>query len=94
MENNQPPRPNNHLALAIISTILCCLITGIVSIIYSTQVNTKYDAGDYEGAVQASKNAKLWGLIGIFGAAIVTILIIILSLLGVAIPIISSGAGY
>ncbi|MGY3793397.1 CD225/dispanin family protein [uncultured Aquimarina sp.] len=64
MEANQP-RPNNHLALAIISTILCCMITGIVSIIYSTQVNTKYDAGDYEGAVTASKNAKLWGLIGI-----------------------------
>ncbi|MBW1296794.1 CD225/dispanin family protein [Aquimarina litoralis] len=64
MEANQP-RPSNHLALAIISTILCCMITGIVSIIYSTQVNTKYDAGDYEGAVAASKNAKLWGLIGI-----------------------------
>jgi len=69
MEANQP-RPNNHLALAIISTILCCLITGIVSIIYSTQVNTKYDAGDYAGAEAASKNAKLWALIGI-GAGVI-----------------------
>mgnify|MGYP001257154049 CR=1 FL=1 len=70
MENNQPPRPNNHLALAIISTILCCLITGIVSIIYSTQVNTKYDAGDYDGAMQASKNAKTWALVGIIAGAV------------------------
>ncbi|SEK22743.1 Interferon-induced transmembrane protein [Aquimarina amphilecti] len=72
MEANQP-RPNNHLALAIISTILCCLITGIVSIIYSTQVNSKYDAGDYEGAVAASKNAKLWGLIGIGMGVVIAI---------------------
>ncbi|MDH7446850.1 CD225/dispanin family protein [Aquimarina sp. 2201CG14-23] len=77
MEANQP-RPNNHLALAIISTILCCLITGIVSIIYSTQVNTKYDAGDYEGAMAASKNAKLWGLIGIIGGVAVWIVMFLI----------------
>ncbi|GAA0724184.1 hypothetical protein GCM10009430_28470 [Aquimarina litoralis] len=82
MEANQP-RPNNHLALAIISTILCCLITGIVSIIYSTQVNTKYDAGDYEGAVKASKNAKLWALIGI-GAGVI-FLVIYFAIFGIAI---------
>ena len=74
MENNQPPRPNNHLALAIVSTILCCLITGIVSIIYSTQVNTKYDAGDYDGAMQASKNAKTWALVGIIAGAVFAII--------------------
>lgn len=74
MENNQPPRPNNHLALAIVSTILCCLITGIVSIIYSTQVNTKYDAGDYEGAVQASKNAKTWALVGIITGVVIGVI--------------------
>ncbi|RZS90439.1 CD225/dispanin family protein [Aquimarina brevivitae] len=71
MENNQPPRPNNYLALSIISTILCCLVTGIVSIIYSTQVNTKYDAGDYAGAEQASKNAKTWALVGIIAGAVI-----------------------
>lgn len=34
---NQPQfPPNNHLALAIITTILCCLPAGIVSIVYAT----------------------------------------------------------
>ena len=71
MENNNPPRPKNHLALAIISAIACCLITGVVSIIYSTQVNSKYEDGDYAGAMAASKNAKLWGLIGVIGAVVI-----------------------
>ncbi|NER14187.1 CD225/dispanin family protein [Leptobacterium flavescens] len=70
METNKPPRPNNYLALAIISTILCCLIPGIVSIVYSTKVNTEYDNGNYEGAVTASKNAKTWGIVAIAAAAL------------------------
>ena len=33
-----PPMPDNYLALAIISTIFCCLPFGVVSIVYATQV--------------------------------------------------------
>lgn len=64
MEQNKPVRPNSYLALAIISTILCCLPTGIISIIYATKVNSAYEDGKYEEANKASKSAKLWGLIG------------------------------
>ena len=62
---NQPVRPNNQLALAIITTILCCLPAGIVSIVYATQVNSKYNIGDYEGAERASKNAKTWWIVAL-----------------------------
>jgi len=55
----------NYLVFAILSTVLCCLPTGIVSIIYAAQVNTKVAAGDMAGATQASKNAKLWALISL-----------------------------
>ncbi|MGE5735464.1 MAG: CD225/dispanin family protein [Acidobacteriota bacterium] len=55
----------NYLVFAILSTVLCCLPTGIVSIIYAAQVNTKVAAGDIAGATQASKNAKLWALISL-----------------------------
>jgi hypothetical protein len=61
--NQQQTPPNNHLALAIITTILCCLPAGIVSIVYSTQVNSKWQASDYEGAQRASKNAKTWWIV-------------------------------
>ena len=67
---NQPKRPSNYLALAIISTVLCCIPTGIVSIIYASKVNTAYAEGKYEDAESASKNARLWALIGI-GLALV-----------------------
>jgi len=62
---NKPPRPSSYLALAIISTILCCLPTGIVSIIYATKVNSAYEDGKYNEANKASKNAKMWGFISI-----------------------------
>jgi len=74
MDQNTQPKPPNYLALAIISTILCCLPLGIVSIVFSTQVNSKYAVGDYEGAEKASKNARLFwilaAVIGIVGSII------------------------
>lgn len=62
---NKPQRPSSYLALAIISTILCCLPTGIVSIVYATKVNSAYEDGNYLEAEKASKNAKTWGLVSI-----------------------------
>jgi len=59
----------NHLAWAIVSTVLatclCCPIglIGIVAIVFSTQVNSKLAAGDIVGAQQASKNAKTWSIV-------------------------------
>ncbi len=70
METNQPTRPNNYLALAIVSTILCCIPAGIVSIVYSTKVNSEYDKGNYQAAENASKNAKTWGFVAV-GVALV-----------------------
>jgi hypothetical protein len=70
--------PNNHLALAIITTVLCCLPPGIVSIVYATQVNSKWQAGDYEGAKRASKNAQLWWIIAIVASVISYIILFLL----------------
>ena len=59
----------NHLAWAIVSTVLatclCCPIglIGIVAIVFSTQVNSKLAAGDFAGAEQASKNARTWSIV-------------------------------
>ncbi|MDO1500843.1 CD225/dispanin family protein [Winogradskyella maritima] len=74
---NKPPRPNSYLALAIISTIVCCLPTGIVSIVYATQVNSAYEDGDYAKAESSSRNAKTWGLVSI-GIGVLGITIYIL----------------
>ncbi|MCO4822623.1 MAG: CD225/dispanin family protein [Flavobacteriaceae bacterium] len=70
MNEIKPPRPNSYLALAIISTILCCLPIGIVSIVYATKVNSAYEDGNYDEANRASNNAKTWGLVSIAIAAV------------------------
>ena len=57
MQSNKVP---NYLPQAILLAIFCCQPFGIVAIIYAAQVNTKLQAGDYEGAVTASDNAKKW----------------------------------
>ena len=67
---NKPTRPQTYLALAIVSTILCCLPLGIVSIVYAAKVNGAYAEGDYEGAQKASNNAKTWGIAAIAVGAI------------------------
>ena len=54
------PKPKNWLVESILATIFCCLPFGIAGIVFATQVNSKYDAGDYAGALQASKEAGKW----------------------------------
>lgn len=72
--------PPNYLVWAILTTILCCLPFGIVSIVYAAQVNSKWQMGDFEGAKLSSKNAKVWAWIafavGIAGAVLWFLLVI------------------
>ncbi len=49
---NHKPCPDNYLVYAILTTLFCCLPFGIAGIVKAAQVSTKYQAGDYEGAVQ------------------------------------------
>lgn len=55
----------NYLVFAILSTVFCCLPSGIAAIVYAAQVNGKLQAGDLAGAQAASRNAKLWCLISV-----------------------------
>ena len=67
------PKPSNYLVQAILTTLFCCLPFGIVSIVYAAQVDSKYNAGDYAGALASSKNAKTWAWVS-FGIGLVVIL--------------------
>ena len=55
-----PKKVTSHLIDAVIVTLCCCFPLGIVAIVYAAQVNSKLAAGDYEGAVKASKSAEKW----------------------------------
>jgi hypothetical protein len=86
--NNQghvPAKPNNYLALSIITTVMCCMPLGIVSIIKSTKVDGLYHAGKYQEAEETSRSAKNWALAGIGIIGIVWLLyILFLVLVGVS----------
>ncbi len=70
--NQQPPAPHTevsghtesmpetYLVWSVLATVLCCLIPGVVAIVYSTMVSSRYYAKDYEGARRASEKAQYW----------------------------------
>lgn len=76
-----PPiaKPDSNLVGAILVTLLCCLPFGIVAIVYAAQVDSKWNAGDWQGAQRASKLAKNWGL-GAIGAGIAFALLYVLGI--------------
>ena len=77
MEEMNTPKPNNYLALAIFTTVCCCLPAGIYAIIRAMKVNDYYMMKQYEEATLAANDAKKWSIIGIVGGAIVSILYLV-----------------
>lgn len=77
-ENHLGPKPDNYLVWAILSTILCCAPFGIVSIVYSTKVDTLYYQGYFQAAQEASNKAKTWFLVSIISAVSIWIRFIII----------------
>ncbi len=88
----QPPQqqpqfvtpPKNWLVESILVTLFCCLPFGVVGIVFASQVNSKMAAGDYNGALLASKDAGKWTKIGFWvGLAGVIIYLALVFLFGV-----------
>lgn len=55
----EEPMPPTHMIWSILVT-LCCCVPGIVAIIFSAAVSSRYYAGDIEGAKRASRTAEIW----------------------------------
>jgi uncharacterized membrane protein YvbJ len=70
----------NYLIQSILVTIFCCLPLGIPAIVFASQVNTKAQAGDLDGAMVASRKAKMWCWWS-FGLGIITSILYVLSTL-------------
>jgi hypothetical protein len=75
--------PPNYLVFAILVTIFCCQIPGIVSIVFAAQVNSKWSSGDYDGALNASRNAKLWAWVGFGTGLALAIIGVLFAIFGV-----------
>ncbi|MDT8914626.1 CD225/dispanin family protein [Amycolatopsis sp. PS_44_ISF1] len=61
-QNGYGPPPDNNLVWAVLTTVLCCLPLGIVSIVKSGQVNSLWFQGLHAEAHQAAADARKWAL--------------------------------
>ncbi len=73
--------PKNWLVESILVTLFCCLPFGIAGIVFASQVNSKFAAGDYAGALQASRDAAKWTKIGFWAGMAVIIISFVFSFL-------------
>ena len=74
--------PQNYLVMAILVTIFCCWPLGIPAIIFAAQVNSKFSQGDYAGAEDASKKAKMWSMISLIAGLVIGVLYFLLMMVG------------
>lgn len=59
------PMPSTWLIWSILVAVFCCFIPGIIAIIFSSQVSSRYYAGDIEGARRASRQAEIWIIVSV-----------------------------
>lgn len=78
-----PAKPKNYLVESILVTIFCCLIFGIIGIVHASKVNAEYNAGNYEAAMEASRNAKKWTMWGFIAGILVVVAYFVLVMAGV-----------
>ena len=90
IRNYECSRPSNHLALAIIVTLMCCIPLGIVSIVYSGKVDTALSKGDISEAESMSRKARNWAIAGIIISAASVIMYFIIMFIFVSMGTIGS----
>ncbi|SDY11920.1 Interferon-induced transmembrane protein [Amycolatopsis xylanica] len=71
------PPPDNNMVWAILSTLMCCLPLGIVSIIKANQVQGLWFSGQHAAAQQAADEAKKWAIWSAIVAGVITVLSVI-----------------
>jgi hypothetical protein len=54
----RPPVPRNYLVESLLSLVLCCFPLSVIAIWHAARVDDLYQAGDYAGALRASKTAS------------------------------------
>lgn len=81
--NNQRP-PKTWLVESILVTLFCCLPFGIAGIVNAAKVESRFYAGDIEGANRSSADAKKWTTISFWIGIAVGVIYLIVVIAGVA----------
>lgn len=81
-----PERPSSYLVLSILTTLFCCMVFGIIGIVYASKVDSAWYAKDYASAREYSRKARLWSLAGILLTVVFWLIYIILIVVGATLP--------
>lgn len=81
MNEQNIQKPENYLVWSILATLLCCLPLGIAAIIYSTKVDSEWNAGRHNEAVKASEQAKQFLLFSVVAGVVVFFVTFVLGFL-------------
>lgn len=82
--------PPNYLVWGILSTLFCCLPLGVASIIFSSQVSSKYAMGDIAGAQASSDKARKFAIWSAVAGVVLTALLLFLAVL---LPVLAARSG-
>lgn len=69
--------PDNKMVWSILATVFCCLPFGIVAIIKSSEVNSKWASGDAAGAQASAAEAAKWIKWAVISGVVVVVLYLI-----------------
>ena len=78
-EDTMPP---TYLIWSILCAVFCCIIPGVVAIIFSSQVSSKFYAGDIDGARKASRMAEIWIIVSVIVGVLAATLYVPLMFIG------------
>ncbi len=62
---NTQQKPDNFMVWAILSTLVCCLATGIAAIVEANKVDNYWYAGKYQESIKAMNDARKWTFISL-----------------------------
>ncbi|WP_340200516.1 CD225/dispanin family protein [Ascidiimonas sp. W6] len=79
--NNQKP-PKTWLLESILVTLFCCLPFGIAGIVNAAKVESRFYAGDIEGANRSSRDAKKWTSVSFWLGLAIGVIYLILAIIG------------
>lgn len=71
------PKPKNWLVESILVLLFCCWPLAIPAIIAASKVDSTYARGDYQGALDASDNARKWVMASFITGLIANILVFV-----------------
>ena len=75
-------KPKDYLVESILVTLFCCMVFGILGIVYSVQANSAFSSGNITAANEFSAKAKQWVTYGFWCGIAVVVIYAILALMG------------